>query len=285
MQFLRSRPGALVAVGLVVVVAVVVAAIALTRSPATVASPSPSASAATPTASATADREPLARRRLPDERDRGQRSQAGDAHADPRPDREQPDRAAAIRPQPGRPRHRGAGRGRHDALRGGLHVPLDDRHAGRPGALGALLQHRLLAADPRRDVPLRRRLEGAGALRRVRHPVRQRPDHRLELLRPRRPLAGTAQRVLRRRRGPPRAGGGKAHGPDRPGGDGPCAVRLRRRAADAGREAGRHHRSPDVDRSGSSAGSGMPARASGCGPMPALRTPTRSTASASARLP
>ena len=58
MQFLRSRPGALVAVGLVVVVAVVVAAIALTRSPATVASPSPSASAGTPTASATASASP-----------------------------------------------------------------------------------------------------------------------------------------------------------------------------------------------------------------------------------
>ncbi len=52
MQFLRSRFGALVAVGLVVVVAVVVAAISLTRSPATVASPG--ASAATPSASPSA---------------------------------------------------------------------------------------------------------------------------------------------------------------------------------------------------------------------------------------
>src|SRR6476659_10202560 len=61
MQFLRSRLGALAAVGLVVVVAAVVAAIALTGSPATVVSPSPSASsAATPTPSPSPSASPVA---------------------------------------------------------------------------------------------------------------------------------------------------------------------------------------------------------------------------------
>ena len=68
MQFLRSRPGALVAVGLVVVVAVVVAAIALTRSPATGVT-------VTQCIGRNADgecngqRQPVAGRGVPDERD------------------------------------------------------------------------------------------------------------------------------------------------------------------------------------------------------------------------
>ncbi len=63
------------------------------------------------------------RRPVPDERARARRSFAGRAGPDDRPDREQPDRAAALRPEPGRLRDRGAGRGRHDALHRRLHVP------------------------------------------------------------------------------------------------------------------------------------------------------------------
>jgi hypothetical protein len=57
MQFLRTRFGALAAVGLVILVAAVIAATALTRTPATVVSPSPSASSpatASPSPSASA---------------------------------------------------------------------------------------------------------------------------------------------------------------------------------------------------------------------------------------
>ena len=122
--------------------------------------PSPSPSP-TPSPDAIAVADTLARRPVAVCPMNGQQARRTRASATRTPILVQIENNPIARPPSGlnlrRPRDRGAGRGRHDALRRGLHVQPGRRRGGRAGALGALLQRRPVAADAGAHVPLRRR--------------------------------------------------------------------------------------------------------------------------------